>query len=295
MSHVLIVDDSEVARAVITHALGDEVLTIREAVHGLDALSKMEEDVPDMVITDLLMPEMDGLEFVAEAKKQYPQVPVMLVTAHGSEDAASQALHQGAAGYVPKRCMESELLPAVRRLLAISTDVQSRKRLLRRMRTSHSFFELENDYTYFPSLIAYLRETIEEIGICDPADSTRVCVALDEALANALYHGNLEIDSAIRDKDMRRYYQLAKERALEEKHQDRRIHVEATLSPSEARFVIRDEGQGFDVNSLPDPTDSSNLEKLSGRGVLLMMVFMDEVHFNERGNEVTMVKRPVVA
>jgi anti-sigma regulatory factor (Ser/Thr protein kinase) len=54
---------------------------------------------------------------------------------------------------------------------------------------------------------------------------------------------------------------------------------------------MRDEGPGFDPKELPDPTDPENLLKLSGRGILLMRTFMDDVKFNDRGNEVTMVKR----
>jgi anti-sigma regulatory factor (Ser/Thr protein kinase) len=62
------------------------------------------------------------------------------------------------------------------------------------------------------------------------------------------------------------------------------------LSRQEAEFVIRDEGPGFAPDKLPDPTDTSNLERSSGRGVLLMRAFMDEVSFNAQGNEVTMRK-----
>ncbi len=55
--------------------------------------------------------------------------------------------------------------------------------------------------------------------------------------------------------------------------------------------MIRDEGSGFDRSELPDPTDPENLLKSSGRGVMLMQTFMDEVIFNDRGNEVTLIKR----
>ena len=65
----------------------------------------------------------------------------------------------------------------------------------------------------------------------------------------------------------------------------------AKLSPAEAHFVIRDEGPGFDPSACPDPTDPANLEKRSGRGLLLIRTFMDEVAFNEAGNQITLVKR----
>jgi len=55
--------------------------------------------------------------------------------------------------------------------------------------------------------------------------------------------------------------------------------------------VVRDEGSGFDPAALPDPTAPANLERVSGRGVLLLRTFMDEVIYNELGNAVTLVKR----
>ena len=66
----------------------------------------------------------------------------------------------------------------------------------------------------------------------------------------------------------------------------------ARESPKEAVYVIRDEGKGFDTSNMPDPTDPANLERMSGRGLLLMRAFMTEVHHNDRGNQVTLIRRP---
>ena len=65
----------------------------------------------------------------------------------------------------------------------------------------------------------------------------------------------------------------------------------ARESHSEATYIVRDEGPGFDPSILPDPTDPENLGKVSGRGLLLIRTFMDEVYHNERGNEIAMIKR----
>src|SRR5262249_19808846 len=74
-------------------------------------------------------------------------------------------------------------------------------------------------------------------------------------------------------------------------YRSRRVHVTARESPAEAVYVIRDEGPGFDPSKLPDPTDPANLERVTGRGLLLIRTFMDEVHHNPKGNEITMVNR----
>jgi anti-sigma regulatory factor (Ser/Thr protein kinase) len=67
--------------------------------------------------------------------------------------------------------------------------------------------------------------------------------------------------------------------------------VITTLTPREAVFTIRDDGNGFDPSLLPDPRDPTNLERISGRGLLLIRTFMDKVEHNERGNEIRMTKR----
>jgi anti-sigma regulatory factor (Ser/Thr protein kinase) len=66
--------------------------------------------------------------------------------------------------------------------------------------------------------------------------------------------------------------------------------IDIALTSESAQFKIRDEGPGFDPQTLPDPTDPEYLERPSGRGVLLMKSFMDKVTYNDSGNEVTMTK-----
>ena len=72
---------------------------------------------------------------------------------------------------------------------------------------------------------------------------------------------------------------------------DRRVHIHARESHHEAVYVIRDEGPGFSPDALPDPTEPVNLDKVIGRGLLLIRTFMDEVSHNKAGNEITMIKR----
>ena len=74
-------------------------------------------------------------------------------------------------------------------------------------------------------------------------------------------------------------------------YRERRVHVHAKLSASEAVYVVGDDGPGFDTSKLPDRNDPASLEKASGRGLLLIRTFMDEVKFNAAGNQITMIKR----
>src|SRR5208337_1669311 len=117
---------------------------------------------------------------------------------------------------------------------------------------------LENDPALFEPLVHYLQEETIRLGVCTEADRVRVGIALEEALANALYHGNLEIASELRA--TAGYRDLIAARRSQPPYQQRRIEVEARITRSEAAFAIRDEGAGFDPQALPDPTDPANLE-----------------------------------
>jgi anti-sigma regulatory factor (Ser/Thr protein kinase) len=128
------------------------------------------------------------------------------------------------------------------------------------------------------------------MGLCDQTGLIRVCVALREALINAMHHGNLEVGSELREHRDIDYHTLVEKRRFQEPYRRRRVYVRAAISYRKAEFTVRDEGPGFDPSSLPDPTDPTNLEKVSGRGLLLIRTFMDQVHHNEIGNEIILVK-----
>jgi anti-sigma regulatory factor (Ser/Thr protein kinase) len=93
--------------------------------------------------------------------------------------------------------------------------------------------------------------------------------------------------------DGKPYTDLIAERKTLYPYKERRVTVQMHASLDTATIVIRDEGPGFDLSSLRDPTDPENLEKAGGRGLLLINAFMDEVRHNEKGNEITMVKKKV--
>ncbi|MBK8812800.1 MAG: ATP-binding protein [Acidobacteria bacterium] len=127
-------------------------------------------------------------------------------------------------------------------------------------------FEVPSLISLMHDILAYLMRRVEKVGVINP-ETSNLFIALDEAFVNAVKHGN-KFDSA------------------------KLVRISADVSPDEARFTIEDEGDGFDVSEIPDPLDPVNLFKTSGRGVLFIYNIMDEVSYNDRGNRLTMVKRP---
>ncbi|MCU0958618.1 MAG: ATP-binding protein [Pirellulaceae bacterium] len=292
MPTVLVVDDSAVDRRRVAGLLRTcPGLEVGFAVDGYDALRAIERAAPDLVLTDLIMPEMDGLELVAQVISRYPLVPVILMTGRGNEETAVRALKAGAASYVPKSLLASLLVETVLGVLEAARDERCEVRLMDCLTRSETTFRLGADASMIGPLVNYLHRNIRAIGWCDQATGIRVCVALEEALNNAMFHGNLEITSEVRTGDADVYRQLVAHRQETPPFCQRGLEVYARFTRQDATFVVRDDGPGFDPDALPDPTAPENLEKASGRGLLLMRTFMDSVEFNRRGNEVTMIKR----
>lgn len=290
MPSILVVDDSaiDLKRASLLLQKHISEARILTAVDGQVALEIMEQEQPQVVVTDLQMPVLDGLELVVKAKEKFPLIPVVLMTAAGSEAIASNALRIGAASYVPKNQLANDLSRVVSRLLGAARERHNQFRILGCM-TEVSFC-MDNDRDLLVDFVHHFRELMQKRAVFSENDCFRVSMAVDEALANAYYHGNLEVSSKLREQDSFSFDRLAKERRGQEPYSLRKIYLSLNLGPV-FRVVIRDEGPGFDQESLPDPFDPSFVERPCGRGVVLMRSFMDTVEFNDRGNEVTMTKQ----
>ena len=291
MSVILVVDDSATDRRIAGGLLERrEDWAVEYAKDGRDALDRIASGAPDLILTDLQMPEMNGLELVEAIDRDYPLIPVVLMTAQGSERIAVEALERGAASYVSKRELAQDLLPVIERVLVLAGERQTKRLLLERMRSLQATFVLSNEAALLSSAVAYLQGLIRDMGLLAENERLRVGVALEEALLNAAYHGNLEVKSELREQDCALYYDLARERTKIPPYSQRSIYVDVDLSEERVRYVVRDEGPGFDPRTLPDPTDPANIDRPCGRGLLLMRTFMDDIDYNETGNEVTMVK-----
>ena len=292
MPEILVVDDSLIDLKVASRLLEQkEGWTVRHARNGVEALEQIEAHLPSLVVTDMQMPEMNGLELVERARDEFPLIPIILMTAAGSEQIAVEAIETGAASYVPKKELGADLVDTATRVLAASQDKRGRRRALNYL--TEMQFELENDLELLSAVVSEVRQTVRDRWFFDDRGSMHFATAIDEALVNAYFHGNLEISSELRIEDAQAYYALAEDRRVQEPYVHRRINLRLEMGKDQVSICIEDEGPGFDLSQLSDPTAPGFLERPCGRGVMLMRTFMDEVRFNERGNHVTLVKRRV--
>jgi serine/threonine-protein kinase RsbW len=182
----------------------------------------------------------------------------------GSSDEHVKAFKVSAANFTRSEFEESELKEIVATVLDYKTRHIDKRDSVQDLH-EHIEFEVPSAISLMHIVLEYLMKRVEKLGVVK-AEQSNLFVALDEAFVNAVKHGN-KFDTK------------------------KLVRIIAEVSKQEARFTIEDEGEGFDVNSIPDPLDPSNLFKTSGRGVLFIYNIMDEVKYNERGNRLTMIKR----
>src|ERR1700677_336347 len=117
MTRVLVIDDDPALRFTLEAVLSDAGLVVEASDGGVNGLAAFDAHGADVVLTDLAMPDMDGMQVLARMRAGDPSVPVLMLTAHGSERVAVGAMKAGAFDYIPKPFDPDELTLAVRRAI----------------------------------------------------------------------------------------------------------------------------------------------------------------------------------
>ncbi len=290
MPTILVVDDSAIDRRLAGRLLEKSAnLKVIYANNGTEALESISSNAPDLVVTDLQMPDLDGLQLVRTISESRPDLPVVLMTAHGSENVAAQALANGASCYVPKSELAEELLSTVSQIVSMSQSDRRFEDLVRCSTRTEFEFELPSDGQLIEPFIDLIQQVAGSMNLFDAGKRVRLGVALEHALVNAMFRGNLEIPRSASHVIDR---QLVADRLQDPAYANRKVFVMAKLDRSGVECVIRDEGRGFDISQVPDAASPDAFRDGVGRGLVLIKAFMDEVQFNDRGNQITITARP---
>jgi CheY-like chemotaxis protein/anti-sigma regulatory factor (Ser/Thr protein kinase) len=262
---ILIVDANEDLRTLLAQVLRGLGHEVTATGNRDEALAREDLDEFDLVISDLTDDADAGIQVLSEVKRKSLLVPVVVSSDEAQPHGIIKAFKLGASNFLRRPYDHEELRAIVEKTLSYKLRFVEDVKVLPYVHEKIEF-ELPSDLSLMNGVLHYLHERVTQLGLINP-ERSNLFIALDEAFVNAVKHGN-KYDT------------------------NKLVRITADLSAREARFTIEDEGEGFEVNKIPDPCDPANLFKTSGRGVLLIYNIMDEVKYNERGNRLTMVKRP---
>lgn len=162
---ILVVDDEDIIRESLSYILTKEKYEVTEAANGKVAFDMLKESSFDLVITDLEMPEMKGIELLDEIKKMNLQTSTIVITAYGSMETAIAALRGGASDYILKPVEFDELLIKVKKLFEMR-DLHLENRILRKE------LQREYDYTNIIGKSPAIQQIFEMIKAVADTDST---------------------------------------------------------------------------------------------------------------------------
>ena len=266
---------------------GHSVLCARD---GEEALKILQNEEIDGIYCALTLPKLGGLELLKEVQSANSRRPLVILCPPNDSENALNALQLGACDYLLKAINPLELQRTLDRVVSLQEgfhfSAYAMDHLLQETRT----LEIGNDFTGLNRIIAFMTQDLPSYGILNQEQLFRMNMLLKEAIENAIFHGNLELRSEMRRENPELFYKTAAQKRDIDPYKDRKLILQYDISRNSAKYVVRDEGKGFVHADLLDPADPDNLLRIEGRGLIMIMNFMDEVFWNDRGNEVTMVR-----
>jgi CheY-like chemotaxis protein len=262
--NVLIVDDDQAMLAMLANMIKGLHLNPLTAVDGTDGLEKVKTSKVDLIITDLMMPNMDGFEFIKKIRQINANIPVAVISGHGDVNNVVSALSHGAYNFITKPFTIKEIENVIKRGLRLREFSLGTHRLQEGIKNITEI-EIPNYSHLLASAALYVVRECQWRGIEDEMFLSNISICLDELLNNAFAHGN-QMDES------------------------KKILLRAVFDSEKLSITIEDEGQGFDCTALTGEFAETTSTLPDKRGIFIVKYLMDEVFFNEKGTSITMVK-----
>ncbi len=273
-ARILVVDDDPDIHTLLTSALKREGYEIDSAYDGLQGLARLESLPYNLVLTDVCMPGLDGLELLQRIHDRSPEIPVLVMTAQNTPETVVRSLRDKAFLYFSKPFSTAAVVDMVAHALQSTTGRDDIEVLS--ANPGWIALQLRCKLPIADRLVQFFRELNTGLPAEEQED---VALAFRELLMNAIEHGG---------------------------HSDpeQKVHVAYIRLSRAILYVIRDPGKGFSFENLPHAAISNAPEspfghsevrsqlgmRPGGFGIFLTRQMADEVIYNERGNEVLLVK-----
>ena len=296
-AHILLIDDDPSVLDMVQSALahyGMSVHAYPDAVQALELIQNPAAPEFDLVITDINMDGLDGFDVIHKVKAMQPRLPVVLMTGQASVEYAIRAMRMGASNLFMKPIAIRDMVQSVFHLVDLHRDFRLADDGLRGLVNERRHFLFRSDELDVPSLVRHLTDRLVPMGFASTSNLDVIAMAFHEALVNALEHGNLELESSLKGDIFARedpYTKLRDDRMTDPTYAGRLIEVRLAMDTERFELEISDEGRGFDASRMSPLSGESDMAPHCGRGLPLIMLVMDEVHFNDKGNQIRLVLR----
>jgi CheY-like chemotaxis protein len=262
--------------------LGHEVLAYPDGDSLCDAIRSGTQ--ADLIWSDLAMPGADGFEVMAVARTFQPHTPLLVVSGLADAEHLLRTLRGGAINFLPKPFQPSELLDILRRAESIRLSDRNRERSLRSISACDLKLRVPADLGVAAAVTALLLDHAK--AFLSEAECHGLRLAIHEILLNSIEHGCLEItrEEKLDALTNQHYAELVTARQHDPRLAAHIVDVRLLADATNGVEVeLEDPGPGFDLSTLPDPSDAENLFLPSGRGIMLARLQVDDLSYASRG------------
>jgi DNA-binding response OmpR family regulator len=262
--NVLVVDDDREVLSTLSEILSELRVNPITAIDGAEAIEKIKTRKIDLIITDLMMPNMDGFELIQRTRQLNINIPIAVISGHGEVKNVVSALSRGAYNFITKPFTIKEIESIVKRGLRLREFSLGTHRLLEGIK-NYTEMNIPSYPHLLPSAALYVVRECQWRGVEEEAMLSNISICIDELLNNALIHGN-DLDET------------------------KKIFLKIVFDHEKLTLSVEDEGDGFDYKNLLTEFAENPQTLPTKRGLFIVNYLMDELSFNEKGNKVDIVK-----
>ncbi|PJZ65729.1 response regulator [Leptospira wolffii] len=288
---ILFVDDEEVIRDLFQEIFGSEYELVLAGT-AEQGLSIAESENFDLIITDIRLPRMNGIEFITKLREKGIDTPFIVITGNQDIQISINALRLGAVDFFLKPFRMEAIrysLLRFKNLFYSGKDLVDKR--IFQVRESRQKFGLLPRLANLNQYVHLILKSLAHLPGLHNDDHLSLKVALYELIGNAIEHGCARItyhqkqDLMFQENDYFSYVDKICET------RDEWVTVQVDYDDTEVRVILEDGGEGFDPARVPDPVQDPNASQLSGRGIFLVKMNVDSLDYNDKGNQVTFVKK----
>ncbi|HNW34657.1 MAG TPA: response regulator [Candidatus Ozemobacteraceae bacterium] len=290
---ILLVEDDSSIRAFLGNLLQKNGYDVETASNGREGLDAFRQTRPDIILTDIIMPDMSGLQMLGKIRKTDDRVIAIVMTGYGTDENAIEALKLKANNFLCKPIRDVDLLALLKKYEKMVQHQSAPKIQLGEVHVKSLVISFKSELDAVPAMATKL---VGETENALPKECRLgIHLGLAELLTNAIQHGNLGITYHEKLKAFESEGDAGIERLIRDRTKDpaiaaRKVNVDFYMDHERCEWTITDEGPGFNWTLMETPGRETDFSKVDGRGVFLSRLQFDHLEFMDTGNKVRAVK-----
>lgn len=266
--------------------------TILKANHGQEALSILDAEAIDLVMTDVMMPVMDGLELIDAMQASFPNVPAVLIPCHAQEEATINALRLGAATYSPSESLTTDLIHVAGLVLRLVESQRTIKKLNGIADDTEFQMVLNGEPATWVAAARDVCDRIFDLGLLPDRFRIQMGAMLYFLAEDAFFNGSFELVPNMRHEQQSEFEEIVKHRRSVAPFNNRRAYFKAQLSSQSAfQLAVMHEGGTAAFATSDDVYELADPHNLTGRSMLHARMISDIVQYKDTSNELVLTFR----